>query len=741
MSEIAPAEPWLVREVGTPDEQDGALLQGESIFALANGHVGLRGNLEEPHLGGMPGTFLNSLFEERDLHYPEEGYGFPERTQTIVNGPNGKRISLFVDGERFDLRTGEVRRHERVLDLRAGTLTREVEWVSPGGVAVSLRTERLVSFVRPSVAALRYSVRAEAELRVESDLVVDEDLPSPREDDPRASAVLSDPFEPVAHDDDKLVCRTRRSQLSVAAAVTHTGADGNVSSAPELIRWTATGRGEITFEKFLSYHWPADDQVVADRDAAARDGFDTLAAEQRAYLDDFWAGADVEVDGDPDIQQAVRFGLFHVLQAGAQAGPHPIPAKGLTGNGYDGHTLWDTEAYVLRTLTYIHPGCVGPALKWRHNTLGHARDRARELGLDGAAFPWRTIGGPECSGYWPAGTAALHVNADIADAVLRYHAATGDDEFMREAGQELLTETAKLWTSVAYFDDQGVAHIAGVTGPDEYTALMDDNIYTNLMAQQNLRAAGIEPRLADCLSIPYAEGREVHEQAAGFTRLPEWDFTDHDYPLMLSHHYLNLYRKQVVKQADLVLAMMVRPDAFTLDEKRRNFAYYEARTVRDSSLSAPIQAVLAAELGHLRLAHDYLAEAALLDLRGGGESGGDGLHIAACAGAWIALVMGFGGLRDNGGELAFGPRLPPGLKRLAFHLHWRGASMCVTVTRDSVTYTTDGDVTFRHEGKEIQLIAGEERTFPVDPMEDIPAPPSPRPPRRHTISAEGRGEQ
>ncbi len=263
---------------------------------------------------------------------------------------------------------------------------------------------------------------------------------------------------------------------------------------------------------------------------------------------------------------------------------------------------------------------------------------------------------------------------------------------------------------------------------------MDDNIYTNLMAQRNLRAApnGFS-KLADCLNIPYDEGRGVHEQSAGFTRLPEWDFGDQDYPLMLGHHYLNLYRKQVVKQADLVLAMMTNGDAFTLDEKRRNFAYYEARTVRDSSLSAPIQAVLAAELGHLSLAHDYLAEAALLDLRRGGESGGDGLHIAACAGAWIALVMGFGGLRDHDGELSFAPRLPPLLTRLAFRLHWRGADLRVTITRGSVTYASDGDITFRHEGKEIHVRADEQTRFTVDPIGDAPAPPSPRPPKRHTV--------
>jgi alpha,alpha-trehalose phosphorylase len=738
MSEIGAAEPWTVREVRLPAE-DAGLRQSESVFALANGHIGLRGNLDEPHEGGMPGTFLNSLYEERELTYPEAGYAFPERSETIVNAPNGKPIALFVDDAPLDLRTGTVRRHERLLDLRAGTLTREVEWLSPTGVEVRLRSVRLVSFRRPSVAAVRWSVHADADLRVESDLVVNEELPS-ESDDPRASAVIARPFRPVTHDPDVLVHRVRRSGIVVAAAVGHAGHDGRAEASPDRIRWTATGRGEIAFDKVIAYRWNGDGglrgDAVADRDAAVRDGFDVLLAEQRDYLDDFWDNADVEVHGDPDIQQAVRFGLFHVLQAGAQAGPHPIPAKGLTGNGYDGHTLWDTETFVLPVLTYTHPECVGMALRWRHSTLDDARARARELRLAGAAFPWRTITGRECSGYWPAGTAALHVNADIADAVLRYHAATGDDDFMREVGDEILCETARLWQRVAYLDDEGVGHIAGVTGPDEYTALMDDNIFTNLMAQQNLRAAALDDeslRVAARLSLPYDERLQVHEQAAGFTRLQEWDFdSGDDYPLMLHHPYLNLYRKQVVKQADLVLAMMKRPDAFTVEQKRRNFAYYEARTVRDSSLSAPVQAVLAAELGHLSLAHDYLAEAALLDLRSGGEAGGDGLHIASCAGAWIALVMGFGGMRDHGGTLTFAPRLPPRLQRLRFNLRWRGSDLTVTVTRTSVTYAVRGDdVTFRHENEDVTVSAGSPVTYELTPVPDLPAPPSPRLPGRH----------
>jgi alpha,alpha-trehalose phosphorylase len=766
MAELVPAEPWRVRETALSRDalSPPELRQAESVFALANGHIGLRGNLDEDGPCGMPGTYLNSLYDERELHYPEAGYGFPETTETVVDAPNGKPIRLTVDDEPFDLRTGTLRRHERTLDLRAGTLCREVEWVSPGGAAVRIRSIRLVSFPRPAVAAIRYevsSVDRPVRIRVESELVANERQPAGR-DDPRAAATLDSPLRPERHHTDAvggvLAHRTKHSGIGVAAAVTHTtSASVRSEATPDLVRCVVTAAGSLRLDKFIGYAWDAHREAgqlaaaaAQDRDGAAAAGFDALVREQRAYLDDFWTSADVDLDGDPDVQQGVRFGLFHVLQAGAEAGPHPIAAKGLTGNGYDGHMLWDTETYVLPVLTYTHPACVGQALRWRHATLDKARERARELRLAGATYPWRTISGKECSGYWPAGTAALHVNADIAAAVLRYAAAAGDDGFMREAGLEILVETARLWCRIAYADDQGAWHIAGVTGPDEYTALMDDNLFTNLMAQHNLRGAlswsdrlperarelgvGAHEReawsaLAGGLCLPYDERRRVHQQADDFTRLQEWDFAatkDDDYPLMLHYPYLDLYRKQVVKQADVVLAMLLRGDAFTAGQKARNFAYYEARTVRDSSLSAPAQAVLAAETGHLELAHDYLAEAALLDLRGGGGSSGDGLHIAACAGSWIALVQGFGGLRDHGGRLSFVPRLPQHLPRLRFCLRWRQGSLRVTVTPETATYEAVGaDLTLTHHGEELDIPAGEAVTRPIPPIEPGPAPAAP----------------
>ncbi|HEY9525260.1 MAG TPA: glycosyl hydrolase family 65 protein, partial [Thermopolyspora sp.] len=452
------------------------------------------------------------------------------------------------------------------------------------------------------------------------------------------------------------------------------------------------------------------DQVVAALAGARRTGWDGLLAEQRDVLDQFWEGADIEIDGDAEVQQAVRFALFHILQAGARAEQRPIPAKGLTGTGYDGHTFWDTEMFVLPVLTYTWPRAAGDVLRWRQITLGPALDRARQLGLAGAAFPWRTIRGQECSGYWPAGTAAFHIGADIADAVVRYIDATEDVEFERETGLELLTQTARLWRSIGHHDAKGRFRIDGVTGPDEYSALADNNIYTNLMARQNLyeaaEAAARHPDLAAELGvtteetalwrdaaaavfIPFDELRQVHQQSEGFTDHAEWNFEatrSDQYPLLLNFPYFDLYRKQVVKQADLVLAMHKCGECFTAEQKARNFAYYEALTVRDSSLSASTQAVMAAEVGQLELAHDYLAEAALMDLHDLEHNTRDGLHMASLAGGWMAIVEGLGGMRAKHGELSFAPRLPGQITRLAFHIRYRDRLIRVTATDEAAEY-------------------------------------------------------
>ena len=781
-SERFPSDPWVLREVGLDHRQ---LAQSESLFALGNGHIGVRGNLDEGDPNGLSGTYLNSFYETRPLPYAEAGYGDPETGQTILNVTNGKIIRLLVDDEPLDLRYGRLVTHERELDLRRGVLERRVEWESPAGTRVRLHTERLVSLARRSILAIRYRVEAvdrPVRIVLQSELVANEPLAA-QSGDPRAAAAIRDALESVEHHSADgrayLVHQTRSSGLRMAAAMGH-HVSAAQDCATEIVShqdWarftvsTTLDPGETAeLVKFVAYGWSGTrttptlrDQVDAGLVSAGQAGWDTIEQEQRDELDEFWSGADVEIDGSPEIQRAVRFGIFHAYQASARAERRCIPAKGLTGPGYDGHAFWDTEMFVLPLLTATAPGAAADALRWRLDILDAARDRARTLRLRGAAFPWRTIGGEECSGYWPAGTAALHINADIAAAVARYVWWTHDDEFARTVAVPLLVETARLWASHGYDGTDGKFHIDGVTGPDEYTAVVDDNVYTNLMAKQNLgSAAGIARRFpdeahaldvddaeierwADCadrMSVPHNPDLQVHEQDRGFTSRAVWDFERSDrndeYPLLLNTPYFELYRKQVVKQSDLVMALHWCGGEFDIDEKARDFAYYEPLTVRDSSLSACTQAVVAAECGHLQLAADYLSEAALMDLHNLQHNSRDGLHIASLAGGWLALVAGFGGMRDLGEQLSFRPQLPPGWTGLRFALRVGGQRLRVDIGPDTVRYSTDGDgaipVLHLSDGDERELLeirAGADLERPwtaVEPQTPAPTQPAGRPP-------------
>ena len=464
--------PWEIRE---SELRLDLLAQMESVLALSNGHIGMRATLDEGEPHGLPGTYLNGVYEARPLPYAEAGYGFPEAGQTVVNVTNGKLIRLLVDDEPFDLRYGELLSHRRVLDMRAGTLERVVEWRSPADQVVRMRSVRLVSLVQRAVAAILGEVEPVGEparIVVQSELVANEALPEGAAD-PRAAAALRAPLaaEHAGAYGERvtLVHRTRASGLRVGAAMDHV-VDGPERTETASEAEDDVGRltvatdldpgGRLRIVKFLAYGWSGQrslpavrDQVEAALAEARRTGWDGLVAAQRDQLDDFWERADVELEGDAELQQAVRFGIFHALQAGARSEGRAIPAKGLTGPGYDGHAFWDTETFVLPLLTYSVPEAARGALRWRHATLPLARERARTLHLRGAAFPWRT------------------------------------ENFERDVGVELLVETARLWASLGHHDPMDGFRIDGVTGPDEYSAVTDNNVYTNLMAQQNLRAA------------------------------------------------------------------------------------------------------------------------------------------------------------------------------------------------------------------------------------------------------------
>ena len=682
-------EPWRLRERQFDPE---VLAQSESLFTLANGHIGWRGNLDEGEPHGLLGSYLNGVYDLRPLPYAEGGYGYPEQDEVVVNVTDGKIVRLLVDDEPFDIRYGTLHDHERILDFRTGLLERHADWSTPTGKRVKVSSTRVVSFTQRAVAAIKYEVEAVDAVRVvvQSELVANETSPPPPHFDPRAAAVLDDTWRSLEFEnfDQRaiLVHETSYSNLTMSSAMDHeVSGPRNVVMASEsfadIARVTATAALEpgerLTVIKYVAYGWSGQRSKEALRDqtnaalvAARADGWEGLCKEQHDYLDDFWRRADVEFEGDAEIQQAVRFSLFHVLQAGARNELRAIPAKGLTGTGYDGHSFWDSEIFVLPVLKYTVPEAVRHALTWRHSTLTLARERADQLGFKGAAFPWRTIAGAECSAYWPAGTGAFHVGADVAHAVIAYLLATGDEDLrtrlrVRDPGGD----GAALYLTRSLRYDGQISH----RWRDRARRVQRHR------RQQHLHESHGSPKPARCRRLRRAPARGS-ERALGERRGDRgWraaadamtSRTTKSWGARAGRAFYPIKSGASTRRAKTSIPCCCtfptsistasrsssRPTSCSrctcVATPSRSGEARELRLLRTphgARLLAVgvLQSVIAAEVGHLALAYDYLAEAALMDLDDLEHNTRDGLHMASLAGAWIALVAGLAGMRSYG---------------------------------------------------------------------------------------------
>jgi alpha,alpha-trehalose phosphorylase len=756
-------ESWEIAERHFAPERRGA---HESVFAVGNGYLGLRGTHEEGGRAHDPGAILNGFHETWPIVYPEDAYGLARTGQTIVSATDGSVIRLFVDDEPFELETARLLRFERTLDLRGGVLRREVEWETPRGRRILIRSRRLVSLADRHLAAMTYEVTAldgPARVTVSSELVTY--APEAGGADPRRGKGFAERvLVPVAARASGLRAllhlATRESGLELACAMDHrveageTEIDAADDRASCVVHADLEEGASLRLEKYVAYHWAASGDLVAraDRtlDRARRTGYDAIEREHRIHVEAFWRRSDVEIEGAPHVQQAVRFNLFQLLQATARAEGHGVPAKGVTGHGYEGHYFWDTEVYVVPFLVHTTPQWARQLLQFRCAMLPAARERAREVGHRRALYPWRTINGCEASAWYAAGTAQYHINADVAYAMHLYNRATGDLGFMLEQGAEVLVETARFWSELGFFSERrdGRFCIHGVTGPDEYTTVVDNNAYTNLMAKENLEiatrvvewlqgadteaharlvaATGLTDaevevwrRAAAAMHVPRHEELGIVLQDEHFLERPRWDFEGtpaEKRPLLLHYHPLELYRHQVIKQTDVVLATYLADRAFSAEEKRRTFDYYDPLTTGDSTLSACIQSVIASEVGYEEEALAYFLDACAVDLLDGHGNTADGIHVASCGGTWLALVAGFGGLRDSDGEVRFAPRLPAGWTRLRFRVQVRGQVVEVDMAPGATTYRLlEGrGLPICHFGEELRLNPGEPVRRAVD---------------------------
>jgi alpha,alpha-trehalose phosphorylase len=765
-----PADEWNVIEKGF---QPAFLAQLETMLALGNGYLGMRGCPEEGGPNAENGTLINGFYETRPIVYGEEAYGFAKTGQTICNVTDSKIIKLFVDDEPFWLPDASLLSYDRRLNLKSGTLDREILWETPTGKQVLITSRRLVSFTNRHVAAISYCVtllNADAFVVISSEMAANGPSASSESADPRQTRAFSGRVlhQRSGYSKERriVLCHaTEKSRLTLACA-TESVLETSCSHAYKVVHHEDFGQVAFTIEarrgcpielsKYMVYHTSATASVeeLCGRaewtlDRVTTQGFQQLLADQEQYLNDFWRRSDVRVRDiwedrtkhtTVEIQQAMRFNLFHILQASARAEGAGVPAKGLTGQAYEGHYFWDTEIYLMPFLTYTSPRIAKNLLIFRYRMLPQARARARILGHRGATFPWRTISGEEASAYYAAGTAQYHINADIMYALRKYVQATGDEQFLRNYGAEMLVETARLWVDLGCYSDAkgGKFCINAVTGPDEYNTVVNNNAYTNLMARENLRYAAqiveslratepdaynalarktaLDPseveawlRAADNMYVPYDEKLKIIPQDDDFLDGEPWDFQntppDH-YPLLLFYHPLNICRKQVIKQADVILAMFLLGDVFSTEAKKRNFVFYDPLTTGDSSLSTCVEAIIAAQTGDVEKAIRYGMAALLMDLADVGGNVKHGCHIASMGGTWMMLAYGFGGMQDNDGTLSFRPRRAPldsGILR--FPVTYRGQMLEIEIGPEKVEYSLrEGEcLALRHEAEEIRL--------------------------------------
>jgi alpha,alpha-trehalose phosphorylase len=768
-----PIDPWRLVERLHTEEHVGL---SETLFSVGNGYLGLRGNTSEGRTAHEHGTYINGLHEVWPIRHAEQAYGFAEVGQTIVNAPDAKIMRLYVDDEPLVLDIAELLVYERALDFADGVLRRELLWLTPAGKRVRVRSDRMVSFVERHLAVMSFEVtveNADATVVISSQVLNRQDgedefgRTTPEEGpvvfDPRRAQRLAERvLQPVDHWQrglrSALGYRVTHSHMTLSVVADHfietvNEVTSTESISPDISKTVFQVRAKagvpVKLTKIAAYHTSRSvpPRELIDRgerllDRVMSGGVPEQRRLQREWLDRFWERSDVEIVGYPELQQAVRWNLFMLAQAAARADSQGVPAKGVTGSGYSGHYFWDTEVYVMPFLTYTTPLFGRNALKMRERMLPAARRRARQLNEGGALFPWRTISGEEASAYYAAGTAQYHINADVTYALAKYVQATGDTDFLARGAIDIVVETARLWTTLGFWRRTGGSsfHIHGVTGPDEYTTVVNDNLFTNVMARFNLRYAaesvrivadqfpeayarmseriqfdeaeiGEWERAAEAMVIPFSESFGIHPQDAHFLDREVWDLraTPPDkLPLLLHFHPLVIYRFQVLKQADVVLALFLLSDEFSDEMKRADFEYYDPLTTGDSTLSAVVQSIIAAEIGYRDLSLEYFKHALFVDLEDLHNNASDGVHVASTGGVWSALVYGFGGMRDAGGHLSFDPRLPADWPELRFRIVWHGTRMQVSVTRSlfAVDVLEGEPVEFEVRGQRVVAEAG-----------------------------------
>lgn len=718
---------WQLKEEQIPVESIGV---HESLYTLGNGYLGVRGFFDEGIIGSndsIRGCYINGVYERIPMEFGERAVGFPEMVDKQPKIMDSQSVTLFLDDELVLLTIENTESYSRFLDFKRGILEKSYHYRTKSGKVAKISTQKMISFREKHLCLQKWQIDFPGDIclttQIDGRVSNYVNANDPRVGQDHAQLLKA---KDLAQTDEMmyLALETKVSQIVVACG------SSELIEKEERVQKTFQMSDNHVMRVFKTTQSLSIDQFayVIDSRVGCTDlafvtgelhrlkarGVTALFEEQRLYMEAFWEESDIEIFGNNELQLAIRFNLFQLLQSVGKDGVSNLSAKGLSGEGYEGHYFWDTEIYALPLLCINQPDIAKGLLEFRHHQLPEARAEAKRMGHEkGAKFPWRTISGVESSGYFPAGTAQYHINADVAYGVILYNQMTDDKDFLMEKGLEILVETSRFWMTVGQWI-RGQFRINCVTGPDEYTALVDNNFYTNGMAQHQLRWTG--RYLRTCLrETPSAYEALLHrltlteEEVEGFELAAEgmylprdleegidlqddqfmnrapWPFERIDesqYPLLLHYHPLIIYRHQVLKQADTVLAHLMLPHISDLETMKKSFHFYEALTTHDSSLSSCVYGTMAARLGEKEKAWRYFLESVDIDLKNTHGNTKDGLHMANLAGSCLTVLQGFAGLSIDEKGIRLAPWIPDGMTGYRFKILYKGEWITYTVLRD-----------------------------------------------------------
>lgn len=741
-SDIKTSEWWLSQEQLT-DLNDGVI---ETLFSIGNGTIGSRGTSSYKAQSTEPvieGTYINGAYIREAIEYDESAYGFAQFNNKMLQVNNSKQIQISIGDEIFE----PVGISKKYLDMQSASFYEVLELTTPSGKTINLTVHRIICQHDQYLMINNFDITAvnfSGQLTISS-FIAGFESSEKDVDDPRAGNLVQDDSQIV------MLGSGHKGALSyVAQEVTSsnniliTASSHTFNCDYELLDQSSTFDAEnnylstkfnveikekqcVLLTKYSLYlHEELSvNKALADISDELNNikniGFDAHFIEHQSVLNDFWEHSDITIGGHEQHQRAIRLNMLHLFMSSGRDGLRNIAAKGLSGPGYDGHYFWDSEIYISPYFSYTQPEIAKNLLVYRHKGLAKAKSRAQEMGHEqGVLFPWRTISGEECSSYFPAGTAQYHINTAIAYAVKSYFSITQDWQFIWNFGAELVVETARLWPSLGHFNSSkgGLFCIDGVTGPDEYTAIVNNNYYTNSMVQihlnfavklfesleekdshqyyhlldsLNLSAAEIKQwaHIAENIYLPHDQEKGITPQDDSFLNKKPWDFAGVDkskYPLLLHFHPLVIYRHQVLKQSDVILANFLQDEAVSVELKRKNLDFYEPITTHDSTLSACSHSIAYCEVGNHKAAFDYFDETILTDLHNLHHNTHYGIHTAAMAGSWMCVTQGFAGLRIRDNYLYFNPSLPTQWTDVSFKVKAFNCKVLVMITQSKVAY-------------------------------------------------------